>query len=370
MKLKEVYESVPAKHVFLMLIMTIVFALAVLSRTYPAGNDAYYFLSKGSTFLYENILMIFCMFLTMFITAYLAREVGVRQWKLAGILAFCAPTLVFRMAVFENDIFALPICLLALLFMFKYDNEDINIYLIASAVLLTTAFSIWIGAIVFIAFFIFHYALKINTFVGILTLCGFIALMPPTNNYIPEMRGGYYAIVFATMWILAGLTEYKQFPDNLKEMIIFFGIPAFMMIKFITFFCIPLGMAATYIVEKKNIFKGVSGTIFMIWCLMGFVVGAGTVMQTNPSNQLMSDLYEVTAITQGEPIANDWSFGHILNWMGAFPMDSPYNPQPNFTLHPYAMWALTNETLNYPIVKQYDGFALYNISDTDISGGE
>ena len=120
---------------------------------------------------------------------------------------------------------------------------------------------------------------------------------------------------------------------------------------------IPLGIhAAKFLGNQKNR----DASIILILGI-GLFVGNIMVLKSQPTQEQWSDLQEIVNLTGEDYISNDWYYGHWLNYLGARAMENNMFPKPNYTVNPNAAWALTNETLNHSLVKDYGWVKLYSL---------
>lgn len=278
---------------------------------------------------------------------------------LGVLLAGITNVFVFRHFVFENDIFAYPIIFLSLYLFLRYlkNNRENKTDLIASLTLLAFSFFFWGGGI----FYIFGFALMEPLLIPIVLIVTFLHGNTLLNSFLPRfeivennpiMRLWNY--IFYGIIFLLGIKNQEAFNWFFPRLTIFFFLIGLINPKFIIL-AIPffsLTLVKVYKTAPQNAKNN------MILAMLGFAIVWPSFIIVHGleprayEHQAAQDIVDYAKQNNLE-IANDWTYGHLINFYGgktnqhSGPGDYNLFKMPNKAI-------LTGERLPCKIVKQYE----------------
>jgi len=286
---------------------------------------------------------------------------------IAAFLVYGFPVFGFRFGIFEEDLLGMVVCLAGLYFALKYFRDGHTDELVLSSMLFLIGLMVWRGSILF---------LLCAGLLGVLRkdrhlLLGFVALsllgvwlfgfglssLPVPGFTVGDNMPGIYMLLPTLCVGLLGLWMLKEAALELRLWTVFFLLPGLYLAKFLTFSVFPLAVLMVLFFRAASPKR----RLFLLEVLMisGSLVAMSSLWNAVPDQHLMDSMQSVASITGGEPIANEWRFGHWLSWFGANPQFSPLSNWDDIN-NSNASWVLGNCTKygSLRFVENYSSFCL------------
>ena len=357
-------------------------AVVILLRADPVGMDPYYYLHYAGQpqhvadapfgmpplFFYVALIpwQVICVGSLLIFAglAYLiAKETNNPDPALAMALISVAPMLAFRFAMPEDDIigillgFAFIYCCMRLkpfagkVVPWLYCNYK---GLCVCAIIAFVGFFTWKLFPIFMVFPLVSWTTK--KFWPIIAIGGAAMLAASQlNTIVGENILGIIAAPITLFGLIIGLKGIKDAPHTLKMMTIYFLCMGAVAAKFLWLCILPLALCLSIALQ------GMKNKDFAIVFLIGvgLMFGAYYTLGAMPTKLHTSDLKEIANITNGELIANDWTWGHWLRYYGANPTEDNLSPKWVYSTDPAAEWCLTENRLPADLVKNFSWVHLY-----------
>ena len=359
-----------------LILVVILLALVVVApqvlREYPLGMDPFYYMAYGSEpqpgmpplfFFLTTIPSLLLSFVVTASVLYLFYLI----WVEAGgqpipssplnplWLLIAAPAFFLRMAIFEDDLIGIPLCLFAVL-IFLIGEKKSRLYKVAALGLTAVGyFVVWRGCILFLALFMFYELVKRFKW-GWLTL-PFVTIYPglQPSTFVGEAQAGFLFLPVFMMGLLLGVLGWFKTHKFIQVWAFFFLGLGLLQARWLWLATFPLAiMLWEFLKDHKK-----KEAFLIVAVGLGLFMGSMTIIQSQPLSQQMSDLKEVISITGNNEINNCWWTGHWLYWLGGNPRYTNLRPQPISYNPGPAPYHLTNESLNLTLVRDFQWIRLY-----------
>ena len=255
---------------------------------------------------------------------------------LASFLVFGFPVFIFRNGFFEEDLLGMVFALAGVYFVAKcfYEDKQEGSHLFLAAMFFFIAVSIWRGAVFFVLLSGLAGLLKqrkreLLLFLLVGTVLAGIYTMdmngvPVPNLKVSEALPGVIYLVPGLLFGLLGVYSLR-FMDWFQRI---YAGGFFLLACYMARFCflsVPF-LAFGMVLFLRAARPDKAAFVVNVFMVSGVIVGLGWLFIVVPSAELMEDLSVAIELSGGEAIANEWRFGHWINYLGGNAEFSPlYN---------------------------------------------
>jgi len=275
---------------------------------------------------------------------------------LTSFLCFGVPLFVYRGSFFEEDLLGLFFCLIGLMFLVEYFEENDLDCLKALTGCFVLGLLAWRGALLFVLFagllgFRRKWLLGFLVIVvaGLASSIVFFGVnpIPVPVFHVWEGLPGVLSVAPSLTFALVGLRAVKVFDGFPRYLALFFGGLAFYVSRFQFLALFPLVALSVLVSREWSTEKVVWGfelnpkLLFVeVFLVSGLIVGPVFLMGVVPTQEQWNCLEQVVGVTGSEGIANEWRFGHWINFLGG---SAEFSPLHNFDDIPgsNASWVLS-----------------------------
>jgi len=311
----------------------IILLVSLLLREYPPGVDSYYFLLNAKAGIISPAMPPAFQYLAVWssgwgwvaipplaalasviLLALIGRKMKLRNWELAGAALLLAPIFFYRFAIFEDDLLAYPLLLLAVyLFLEK------KWWGFAASFAMAFFWKGWFIVTLLLAFLTLPEIPAAVLLLGIAAGVVYISLNSGVAELIP-LSVGVIFLLYPYFEPLADLIRqnipmYDYYKTTLLRWAVFsFGL-AMAATRFLIFAVFPLALTYAHYSgwEQKGKIVRVM-TIAMLFSSLIIVYAA------TPSTELMECIKEHPNATV------DWSLGYYKEWFGGEAAYTPLRP--------------------------------------------
>ena len=352
---------------FVILLLSALIVAPQLLREHQMGMDSYYYLHYAGNpqpgmppvffhlAQYDPVaLSLLFTFLMLAVFYLICNQLGVANAILPPVLLLAAPSITFRMALGEDDLMGIVVCLLAILFYLKAQKN--RLWYLGVAALLPMYFLVWRGIALFFVMIAFHEIVKRCKYAwGLLPL---LYLQFTPDNLVGEQSWGFIFAPIVLLGLLTGLKGWNKTELFIRAWAGFFLAVGIFQAKYLWFAAFPLAIMLVDALKSED--KKKVQTLLIVMLGVGFFMGAQMVIQSQPTSQQMADYQEIANLT--DSIDNSWHYGHHLRYHGIEPLNDNLHPEwrvPDVNWE--NEWALSHIPLgdDYRLVKNFTWSLLY-----------
>ena len=354
--------------------------IGTFMRAWPMGYDPYFYLAGraaeagypplfGSVvslaFSYPWLTAIFFTTILAGLTFHIASKFGAKRPWLATVLLFSAPQFIFRTAVIEDDLLGVAFTLLLLLAYVIWEKKGTWITLGLAGFIGLVGMLTWRGTLFYILAIGINEGRKHTKLAYIVPLLAFLyfsSIVVPTGESVL----GVYYIALGIGILTYSFYSLKKPLENKTLMVLFYTFAAVALAQarwiwlVVPFAAIVTSeLAGDWLVEKK-----VGSAVLGFAIAFGLLFANVGIYTEQPTNQTMQDIFAVANITEGEPIANDWQYGHWLKYAGANALYTNLIPQAELDVPENVSWVLCSHNTDFPatsLAANFSSFALLRV---------
>ena len=331
------------------------FFLAYLIRPSLLGADTYYFASiscYGDKVILSNLpfladlffkiipcnefffklLTYFFFTINILLISLIGEKINKEHGWLAGILINMSSFFLLANFQLEDDVLSYPLLLISLYLILNKGGWG----KVAALILVLIAGLFWRGSFFWLfgfalGDFLFFFALII-VFVFLLNndFGTIIGAVFPNNQVIENVP--FFGIIQQYV-LLLGFWGAKRF---LTVQFIFWGVLTFFNMKFAPMLSIFLVLGFVLLIGEynrdKKIFKNEWLRKHFFDLIIAGVLGIGfanfiIILNYSPNENQINAIQDVIILADGQPILNDWSYGHYIAYYGGVPMKKGGGPE-------------------------------------------
>lgn len=319
---------------FWVVFLAFLFFTPYFFKTYLIGYDSYYYLRVGwltsNIFIAKHVLLS-SLASSALIIGYLGKKINQKNGWLAGALVFLSPIFFTEFLKFETEAIAYPLLFASMaLFLEKpFWKKTLGLILVLAAGffwlpsiswLLPASLLFWPAIIPIILFF----PLFLNNF-------GYFLPHPGVQESFALMQGvsfHYFLLFFGILGLF--LVFRRPEWEKIKLLLPFFAVFSVMAAlngKFGIFLAPLLAVFAAnawdYFPEKLRKML----PFILLFCFIG--VALSTIFFYEPTDKQVESAKKAVLDANGSSICNNWTYGHLLEWLGGHPIAKAGGLQPD-----------------------------------------